>query len=488
VSENRYEWIVADLAILTARAVHCPAHSVLTGPQIAYQIVDSGAEVVLLSGPEQAAKLAGQVALLPPATRFIGHDPCPDIAGRPVPRLVDLAQAATDDEACRLAQDAVATLRPGDLATILYTSGTTGEPKGVMLSHGNLASNALATVQAFDMRADDLRLTWLPLSHIFARTCDLYAWIAAGTQLALADSRETVIANCAELKPTLINGVPYFYDKIQRVLTEQGRADVPGAVRVLLGGRMRLCCSGGAALPNHVATYFQERGVLLIQGYGLTECAPVMTMNTERAHRLGTVGQAPPDIEVRIAPDGEVLTRGPHVMLGYWNKPQATAESIRDGWLHTGDLGSLDADGFLSITGRKKELIVTAGGKNIAPVMLESLLTEDALIAQAVVVGDGRNYLAALIVVNEGPLREELARFGIDPGKDWLANQHVTDTYRRRIDDRLAGVSAYEQIKKFTLLATPFTVDRDELTPTLKLRRGVIHRHYQAEIEAMYAR
>ena len=299
-------------------------------------------------------------------------------------------------------------MRPDDLATILYTSGTTGEPKGVMLSQRNLASNAVASVEAFGSRSEDLRLTWLPLSHIFARTCDLYTWLVTGCRLALAESPEAVIATCHQLQPTLINGVPYFYEKVQRRFTEAGLADKPGELVKLFGGRMRLCVSGGAALPPHVARFYEAQGLRLLQGYGLTETSPVIATESEKAHKLGTVGRAVPGVEVRISAEGEIQTRGPHVMLGYWHDPKSTAATIEDGWLRTGDLGQLDAEGFLQITGRKKELIVTAGGKNIAPAYLEGLLIEDPLIQQAVVIGDGRNFLTALIVPDYEALRTEL--------------------------------------------------------------------------------
>lgn len=491
VSENRYEWIVTDLAILLARGVHVPVHAILTGPQIAYQISDSGASVVLLSGGEQVEKLAAELDKQSSALTLLSYDPSSaSSGGHPIGHLPSLLAEVDPAEGAELERQALQATRPGDLATILYTSGTTGEPKGVMLTHGNLASNAQAVVSAFSLHEGDLRLSWLPLSHIFARTCDLYAWIISGIQLALADSRETVIANCAEVHPTLLNGVPYFFEKVMRCLVEERLADKPGSLRGILGGRVRLCCSGGAALPDHIAAFYRRHDVLLVQGYGLTECSPVMTLCTESAHKLGSVGRPPAGIEVVIADDGEVLTRGPHVMLGYWNKPQATADAIGDGWLHSGDLGEFDADGFLRITGRKKELIVTSGGKKVAPVYVESLLTEDPLILQALIVGDARSFLTALIVVDLEPLRAELAQRGIHDcrGADWLQDPRIVDLYRERIERRLAVVSEYEQVRKFTLLAEPFTPERDELTPTLKLRRNVIGAHYVEAIERMYAR
>jgi long-chain acyl-CoA synthetase len=426
--------------------------------------------------------------------QVVSYDRCENLPGMPavacLAEAIDAFRSPAGKQAgLRLEQAALDNTTPDDLATILYTSGTTGEPKGVMLSQRNLVHNACATMSCFTVSPDDLRLTWLPLSHIFARTCDLYAWIAAGNQLALAESRETILANCAQLSPTLMNGVPYFFDKVMRRLVEKGAADQPDSLKKLLGGRMRFINSGGAALPDHVATFFQSHGVLLVQGYGLTESSPVITVNTDTVHKLGTVGRAIPDVEVRIAGDGEILTRGPHVMLGYWNKPQATAEALRDGWLHTGDLGELDSEGFLKITGRKKELIVLASGKNIAPVYLESLLTQDPLVGQAVVLGDERNYLTALLVPNFDALKAELESRGFTytfPG-EWLERAEVRALYAQHVAERLKDVSPSEQVRKFWLLERPFTLESGELTPTLKLRRGEICKHYAAEIEAMYA-
>lgn len=490
-SPNRYEWIVADLAIQLAQAVHVPVHASLAPPQIAYQVNDSGAKIVFVAGPEQAGKLLAHDAIhrgeLPPDVRLIAFDPCPDLRDDRLLVLRDLvlhADLALGEQLMRAACDRVS---PDDLATILYTSGTTGEPKGVMLCQRNLASNAIGTLEAFGVEQDDLRLAWLPMSHIFARTCDVYTWIAGGGRLALAEGPDTVTPFCREVRPTLINGVPYFFEKVQRYLLEQGLADQPGVLPAAFGGRLRAACSGGAPLPDHVAHFYNQRGVFLGQGYGLTESSPVITAATPRAMKVGTSGRPIPGVEVRIAGDGEVLTRGPHVMLGYWNKPAATAEALRDGWLHTGDLGQVDADGFLIITGRKKELIVTAAGKKAVPTHLESLLKADPLIEQAVVLGDGRSYLTALIVPNQDALAAELTGRGQHiPVAERLRHPDVLAIFDQRIRDCLRSVSQYEQVGKFTLLDRPLSVEQGEMTLTLKLRRDVIYKNFAEAIEAMY--
>jgi long-chain acyl-CoA synthetase len=497
VSENRYEWIIVDLAVHLIRGVHVAIHAALSGPQIAYQIIDSGARLAIVSGPEQMAKLSAPGIDLPAELKWISNDPVAESTNgrRPITlaRILDeLPETAenvdAEDQTAELESNALRTTQPDDLATILYTSGTTGEPKGVMLSHRNLVSNARATLAAFEHSPDDLRLSWLPLSHIFARTCDLYTWLASGSQLALAEGRDKVLANCRSLRPTMLNGVPYFFDKVRRYVIDERKADVPGFLPELFGGRMRVCCSGGAALPNETAEFFWQRGVKIVQGYGLTESSPVITISTENANKLGTVGRPIAGVEVGIADDGEILTRGPHVMLGYWNRPDETAEAIRDGWLMTGDLGQLDSDGYLRITGRKKELIVTSGGKNIAPVYLENLLVEDPLIAQAIVIGEGRNYLTALIVPNPEALGAAIAdhQIPVQSLAEALTHPDVLALYQRQIDLRLRDVADCEKIKRIALLNRGFTLELGELTPTLKLRRAVVHQHFAEEIERLY--
>ena len=490
LSENRPEWIIADLAIQMAGAIHVPIHAPLTGVQIAWQIRHSGAKVALLSGPQQAGKLAALGGNCPAGLKWVSFDRCEEeLDGQRIALLSDVQPAADMAKGIDATCAARNAAKTGDLATILYTSGTTGEPKGVMLTQGNLASNACATVEAFGCAPDDVRLNFLPLSHIFARTCDLYCWLVEGSRMAVAESRETVIADCQAVKPTHLNGVPHFYDRVYRALGEKGVQQSPGAVKAALGGAIQRCCAGGAALPDYLYDYYHAQGVPLLQGYGLSETSPVITLSTEVHARRGSCGRPISGVEVRIADDGEILTRGPHVMPGYYENPQATAEVLKDGWLATGDLGRLDGDGFLYITGRKKELIVTLGGKNIAPVFLESLLMQDPLILQAMIVGDGRPFLSALIVPNPDGLKSEILSRGITvTSRDKvLMHPEVRYLYQQRIAERLASVSHFEQVREFTLLSRAFLLEAGELTPKLTLRRKEIAAHFAAEIEAMYS-
>ncbi len=489
VSENRREWIVCDLAIQFARAIHVPIHAPLTGPQVAYQIKDSGARIVLVSTDEQARKLAATCDALPDGLTIVSFDSTTTVVGDKQPIVFADVCASNQDTGDSMVASALQRITADSLATILYTSGTTGEPKGVMLSQRNLTSNTLATIESIAHEPEDVRLNFLPLSHVFARTCDLYTWIASGCQLALAQSRETVIRDCQEFRPTILNGVPYFFDRVRRYLVEEGRADEQGSLQEAFGGRLRLCGSGGAALPEHVYEFYQQRGIPILEGYGLTETSPVICISRLEKTKPNCVGVPISGVDVEIAEDGEIRTRGPHVMTGYYNNQSATDEVLRDGWFYTGDLGAIDEEGFLKITGRKKEIIVTSAGKNIAPVYLESLLTEDPIILQAVVIGDDRNFLTALIVPDADNLMAELIERGIDAANKQAAleSQQVYELYEEQIEKCLADVSHHEQVRRFTLLGRSFTIESGELTPKMSLVRKAIQSNFAAEIDAMYS-
>jgi long-chain acyl-CoA synthetase len=370
----------------------------------------------------------------------------------------------------------------------MYTSGTTGNPKGVMLTHGNLLDNVEGFHDNSRCGPDSVFLNWLPFSHIYARTVDHYHGIWSGAVLCLAESGDTLVCNLGEIQPTHMSSVPRFYEK---VLTAIGAADPQTTRRKLhdiFGRRVDWLGCGGAPLPPAVAQAYHDAGLLLLQGYGLTESAPVISFNRKDRYKIESVGPPLPNVEVKIGPDGEVLTRGAHVMKGYWNNPQATADTIKDGWLHTGDLGRLDDEGFLHITGRKKELIVLSNGKKVTPSLVESALLADPCIDQAVVFGDNRSYLTALIVPHWGNVRQHLPAPGRESASpESLANDAaVVSALAQRLNAALTELAPWEQVKKFLVLSRPFSVAADELTVSLKLRRNVIYANHRATLEALY--
>lgn len=481
VAENSVDWLIADLAILTAGAVNVTPHAPLTARQVHFQLHDAGAVWCFVSNQAQLEKLQSIRDALPALRGVVSFDPLPA-----TPWLRGFARHGASllprvGEEIDRRLDAVGL---DDLATLMYTSGTTGNPKGVMLAHGNLLSNTFACLQLQPHLPGDLVLTWLPFTHIYARTVDHYGALCAGTTLALADSAETLVENLIETQPTHLSSVPRFYEKLLAAVAPLPLDERRKRLKSIFGPRMRWLSSGGAPLPVPVAEAYLEAGQHLMQGYGLTETSPVISFNTPEANRIGTVGKAIPGVDVAISDDGEVLTRGPHVMKGYWRNDAATDDAIRDGWFHTGDLGSLDADGFLSITGRKKEMMVLSNGKKVVPPNLEGLLVLSPYIDQALVIGEGRNFLTALLVPAWPAVCKQLS---LTASPEELADhQAVLDLLRKECVSALADVSRMEQVKKFVVLPRPFSVEAEELTVSLKLRRNVILQHHAARIERMY--
>jgi long-chain acyl-CoA synthetase len=489
VSENRVEWLIADMAILTAGAVNVPPHAPLTARQIHYQLEDAGATWLIVSNQTQLDKIRQVRGQLPSVRGVVVFES--NAAGadaEPWTAFLQRGRAALPRLADELRRRETA-VGADDLATIMYTSGTTGNPKGVMLTHGNLLSNTLASLAVAGHKPDDVRLSWLPYSHIYARTIDHYGNIASGIRLVLAECAETLVLNLAEVEPTHMASVPRFYEKVLTAVAAPDAKETGKRLRAIFGRRIDWLSSGGAPLPVPVAKAYHDAGLLVLQGYGLTESSPVISFNSKEHYKIETVGRALPGVEVKIAPDGEILTRGPHVMKGYWNDPKATAAALRDGWLYTGDLGELDADGFLKITGRKKELLVMSNGKKVVPSYLEGLLQGDPCIDQVVIVGEGRNFLTALIVPAWDNVAKALKADGATLAADEEARATqpaVLDLLRRRIDAALADVSKMEQVKKFIVLPRPFSVAADEMTVSLKLRRNVVLTKYAAQLEALY--
>ncbi len=487
-SPNRQEWIVMDLALQGLGSVHVPLHSSLSPRQAVDQIVHSEARFAVVADDHVLRTLQPFAHELPTRLSVSTYEPSDRAAVPGAHRLSQLVESACP---LRGRQRIEETLKQSDrhaCTTILYTSGTMGQPKGIMLSQHNLFTNALSVVETFGEQPLELRLNFLPLSHIFARTCDVYTWLVRGSELALSQSRDTIIDDCKRFRPTLINGVPFFFERVRQKLVEKQVAAQPGILQRTLGGEIRGCFSGGGALAEHTYRYYQEQGVPLMQGYGLTETSPVVSFSTLEEHQPGSAGLALRGIDVKIAPDGEILTRGPHVMLGYWKEPQATAETIREGWLHTGDLGRLDERGHLFITGRKKEIIVTATGKNIFPGHIEELLCRDPLILQAVVVGDRRDCLAALIVPDPDVLRAEIKRrrLWVFSRRGAVRHKKVLAMYRERIDAQLSELARHEQVRRFVVLDRGFTIEDGYMTAKLSLRRSAIEADFSREIEALY--
>ncbi len=489
LSENRREWLVADMGVLTAGAVNVPPHAPLPPRQVQFQLADSGASWLFVSSREQLEKVRSVRVELPALRGVVVFDGA--AAGGEAARWDGFLQRGRmllprlADEVARHES----ALGADDLATIMYTSGTTGNPKGVMLSHGNLLSNALSSCSADSSGPEDVLLSWLPYSHIYGRLVDHYAVMASGMTLCLAESQETLVLNLAETQPTRLTSVPRFYEKVYAAVAAADPNVTARRLRAVFGARIKYLMSGGAPLPKPVAEAYEAAGLLVLQGYGLTESSPVITFNSATAHKLDTVGRPIPGVEVRVADDGEILTRGPHVMKGYWNNPRATAEAIRDGWLYTGDLGSLDADGFLRITGRKKDLLVLSNGKKVVPSEVEGRLMAEPCIDQVVVYGEGRNYLTALVVPHWDNLRRALREQGKaadGPAEALAADPAVAALLGRRLLSAAGDLAPWECPKRFAVLARPFSVAEDELTVSLKLRRNVIFEHRKKELEALY--
>ena len=493
LAENRYEWLLADIAILAAGAIDVPMHAPLTAPQVQYQLAHSGCRAVVVSNQSQADKVLASLGELPELELLICFDPF-DSGEHPKLRQLSwdgLVQRGFAQQAGGFAEIVARESRIGrdDLATIIYTSGTTGHPKGVMLTHGNLLSNAESMASLSAAGPDDVLLSWLPYSHIYARTVDHYLSILTGGTLALAESLETVIVNLAETQPTMLTSVPRFYEKVWSNVEQLPAEHRRVALARLFGPRIRTLYSGAAPLPPHVCAGFFEAGIPLLEGYGLTESSPVISFNRPDAYKFGTVGQAIPGVEVKIADDGEILTRGPHVMRGYWRNDEATAAVLNDGWLATGDVGTLDDEGFLSITDRKKDLIITSLGKNVAPSELERLLCAEPLIDQSILYGDGKPFISAVVIPNLPALEQAAAELGTKLELDsdgFITSEPLRKLVGDRIDAVMQQVSNPERVKQFLLLGRPLKLEAEELTATLKVRRSHIIAKFRGQLDRLY--
>jgi long-chain acyl-CoA synthetase len=529
LSHNRFEWAVADLAILSLGAINVPIYATLTGSEIAYMLKDSQAKVLIAETAEHLEKVLVYKDTCPHLETLVLMDTVPDGHSDvfAYAALLEKGRNITSTD-CELYLDRLDSISQSDIASIVYTSGTTGNPKGVVLTHGNFLANIRDILAAIPLSSEDVVLSFLPLSHVFERTAGYYTLLAIGGTIYYAESIDTVRSDIALAKPTAMISVPRLYEKMHagildslsgvkktlfywalkvgqqwhNALTRHGR--VPFILRVKhflayrlvhhkvkqrMGGRLRFFVSGGAPLSKELGRFFSHLGILIIEGYGLTETAPVIACNRVNAYKFGTVGKALPSQDVRLADDGELIVRGPNVMRGYHNLPDATAEVIdENGFFHTGDIAEIDAEGFIRIVDRKKEIIVLSNGKKVPPQMVELRLTASKFISQAVVVGENHNYLTALLVPDFIKLHKWARTRNIDTEDvhALLMHKDVQAFYYAVIKKALSELASFEQIKKFLLLPQEFSPELGEVTPSLKLRRKVIYKKYETEISLMY--
>jgi len=528
LSENRPEWPTADMASLLLGAVTVPLYTTLTAEQTAFALNDSGCRAIFVSSDQQLHKI---VSILPQTKleKIIVMDPV-EFTGDLAPfaaQCVPMSQI-TSQGPDRLGAEIEAQARaigPDDLATIVYTSGTTGTSKGAMLTHGNIASNISYSLQGFDMRPGLISISFLPLCHITARHVD-FAMIYHGVTLAYCPFLDRLPASLLEVQPSIFVAVPRVYEKIY-AQAEQKAKGLPkraiydwavsvgqdhkpeilagktptsrswklanrlvfSKIREGMGGRIETFISGGAPLGRELAEWYAKMGIRIHEGYGLTETSPVIAVNTPINHRIGTVGKILSNLEVRIAEDGEILVKGPSVFKGYWNRPEETKAALADGWFKTGDIGNIDADGYLSVTDRKKDLIKTSGGKFIAPQPIENSLKLNPLVGTAAIIGDRRKFPAVLVSPNFRPL-EEWARennITFSSRAELIADPRVQALYDGIIEGINGNLARFEKLKRVLLVADEFSIDNGALTPTMKLRRRVIEERYRKQIDELYA-
>ena len=527
LSENRPEWAITDLAAQTLGIATVPIYPSLTASEIQYILEDSGAKMLVVSNKALFDKIPAIQKTLPQLKSILGFDAFlkvhADEVSVPVYLYSEVEKMTRDPDIAEM-NDRVT---PDALASIIYTSGTTGQPKGVMLTHDNFIQNALMCKETLKMSQSDSHLSFLPLCHVFERTAGLYLMIYIGASIAYAENMDTVPQNILEVRPTFLLGVPRFFEKVESRVSEKikhagrrrfalfqwasglrrkkrrgekwsflDRLLSPLAGLLVyrkfekgLGGRLRFCVSGGAPLAKEIAEFFYDLGVLIYEGYGLTETSPVMTVNRQNRVRFGSVGLPLSGVQIKISEDGEILTKSACVMKGYWKKPLETAEVLKEGWFYTGDLGRLDADGFLYITGRKKELIVTSGGKKISPRPIEELLEKDPFILRCVLYGECKKFITALLV----PKEEEITKYARERKiaftdyADLLKDKNIHEFMDGRIQEIMKDLASYEKIKYFLLLPDDFTQSSGELTPTLKVKREVVLARYRTALDALYA-
>src|SRR6202167_1643213 len=525
LSENRPEWSTADFAILLLGAVTVPVYATLTPEQTAYTLRDSGSSIVFVSTESQLRKVQ---AILPQTQvkRIVVMDHVQIPGDLPVPcALMDQFMSQGSKSLDAQTKAIARSVQPDDLATIIYTSGTTGTSKGAMLTHGNIASNINCSLLGFNMHPGLISISFLPLSHVTARHVD-FSMLYHGVTLAYCPFMENLTETFLEVRPSLCVSVPRVYEKIYakteakargfarratyRWALSVGRANKPAIlagriptaanwklanrlvfskIREGLGGRVETFISGGAPLGRELAEWFATVGIRIHEGYGLTETFPAIAVNTPIHHRIGTVGKILPNVEVRIASDGEILVRGPSIFKGYWNRADETRNAFEDNWFKTGDIGHIDADGYLSVTDRKKELIKTSGGKFIAPQPIENSLKLNPLVGTSAILGDRRKFAFVVVSPNFALLEDWARTNGINFSSraELIANPRVQSLYESIVEEVNQNLARFEKLKRVLLVPDEFTSDNGALTPTLKLRRRVIEERYRKQIDEVYA-
>jgi len=528
LSENCPNWVMTDLANLCIGGITVPIYTSLVPEQIKYIIDNSDAGVVVCSDHELWKKVEAIKNELIKVKHFIILQPEAPEGVLTLSEVQDKGKRL-DNEDPKLFEKLAMSVKPDDIASIIYTSGTTGTPKGVMLFHSNFVSNARTVSEIIEFSDKDTVLSFLPLSHVLERMVT-FTYIYKGCSIAYAESVETVGENLVEIKPNIMVSVPRVFEKIYAKVIDNvlassavkrkiffwaaGVGKECGRIKLLkqsisgwlkfknniahklvfskiiekTGGRVRFFVSGGAALSKDIAEFFYAMGLVVLEGYGLTETSPVITVNTFENLKFGSVGLPIPGVEVKIADDGEILSKGPHIMKGYYKMEAETKESIKDGWFYTGDVGYLDEEGFLVITDRKKDIIVTAGGKNVAPQMIESILKIDPYITSVLVVGDSRKFVSALVVPDFEKLEKYAKEKNISYSShaDLVKNDKIINFFEEEIDKRLANLSSYEKVKKVILLEKDFEIEKGEVTPTLKVKRNYVENKYKDQIDTLY--
>jgi len=523
LSENRWEWLVTDFAVLAIGGVDVPLYPTLTPQQVGYMLQDSGAKVAVVSSAEQYQKIL-EAGELPQLEHVIVMDPGKHEGAESFADLMKDTPAKQQRDAGFDAM--VKAAQPEDLSTLIYTSGTTGEPKGVMLTHGNFASNLNYSTGSLGINDQDSSLSFLPLSHVTARHLD-YALLCHGTKLAYCVKFDQLPGAMKTIQPTIFVAVPRVYEKIRQAVEGKsaqspvksrilawalgvGKAHRPqtlegrepgglgwklagklvfGKIREAFGGHVRLFISGGAPLGMDTAGWFADAGIRILEGYGLTETSPVIALNNPTKHRIGTVGNPLPNVECRIASDGELEVRGPSIFVGYWKKDKETQEAFtEDGWFKTGDIGNIDAEGFLSITDRKKELLKTSGGKFIAPQPIENKLKANTLVGQAAMVGDKHKFVCVLISPNLAALKAWAKGQGVqtDDHAAMVKDGKVVKAYQEIVERVNQELAHFESIKRVCVVPEEWSVETEELTPSMKLKRRVVEKKYEREIAEFY--